>query len=121
MRQQPKDVHREVLRRVRTEHSDEPTWYAVWLGLPHAEGSELLGRTERLSRPRWWRVFPATGEYPRSCRGWSETVRWLLEVRDGHAKTADTVTATEHEEVTNGTRLHRDPRCGWWHLTSQPG
>ncbi len=99
MRRQLPDIHREVIRRVRTPFSDEPTWYAVWLGQPHAENAELLGRTERLPRARHWRVFPVTGEYPQVRRGWTNTVGWLLEVRDGHVKTSETVTAAEYEFV----------------------
>lgn len=99
MRSQPRDVHREVLRRALTEHSRSPFWYAVWLGQPRAEDSVLLGRTERLPRARHWRVFPVTGEYPQVKRGWIEAAGWLLEVRDGHEKTSDAATAVEDELV----------------------
>ncbi len=99
MRRQRPDLHREVLKRGATAYSRYPTWYAVWLGVPHSDGAVLLGRTERLPRARYWRAFPATGEFPRSLTPWTEAAGWLLEVRDGHEKTTDTVTATEHEAV----------------------
>jgi hypothetical protein len=63
------DLHREVIRRAETGYSSRPSWYALWLGEPHGKNSELLGRTERLPRGRWWRVFPVTGEYPETVRG----------------------------------------------------
>lgn len=82
MRLTPKDIHREVLARDEREHGGEPSVYAIWLGLPHADGSELLGRTERLSRPRWWRAFPVDGTYPRNIRGWVNIIGWFIELRE---------------------------------------
>lgn len=79
MRLLPKDIHREVLARDDRAHGGEPTLYAVWLGLPHTEDAVLLGRTERLPRPRWWRAFPVNGKYPRQIRGWSNIIEWFLE------------------------------------------
>lgn len=87
MRLTPKDVHREVLRRVRTAYSDEPTWYAIWHGEPHGEKSVQLGRTERLARPRWWRAYPSTGEYPREIRGWTNVIDWFIELQEKHSAT----------------------------------
>jgi len=85
MRRVPRDVHREVLaRRDDQEFSDEPTWYAVWLGPPHGEKSHLLGQTQRMLKPRWWRAFPATGEPHRELRGWISVAEWFLEVREQH-------------------------------------
>lgn len=101
MRRQPKDLHREVIRRHLTNFSNDPTWYAVWLGEPHAEGSVLLGRTERLPRPRWWRVYPVTGEYPQPMHLWSAAAAWLIETHEGHEKTADTAVSAEYEVVTS--------------------
>lgn len=80
MRLTPKDVHREVLVRDDRVHGSEPTLYAIWLGEPHADGSALLGRTERLARPRWWRAYPATGDYPQEIRGWVSVIEWLLKM-----------------------------------------
>jgi hypothetical protein len=85
MRRVPQDVHREVLERADREFGGEPVLYAVWLGPPHGEKSVLLGRTQRTSRPRWWRAFPVTGEYPEFKRGWINVVEWMLEVRAVHA------------------------------------
>lgn len=96
----PRGVHREVLRRGQAGGAeDEPVLYAIWDGVPHAEGSRLLGRAERLGRGRWWRAFPVTGEYPRVIRRFNVVIGWLMEVRDGHAATTDSVTATESESV----------------------
>jgi hypothetical protein len=81
MRLTPKDIHREVLKRDERPHGGEPSWYAVWYGLPHAEGAELLGRTERLARPRWWRAYPADGTYPKEIRGWSNIIAWFIELK----------------------------------------
>jgi hypothetical protein len=99
MRRLPKDIHREVLQRDDREHGSEPSVYAVWYGVPNADGSELLGRTERLPRPRWWRAFPVTGEYPRAIRGWTNIIEWFMQLHDGHGKTSDSCTATETEHV----------------------
>lgn len=99
MRRIPKDIHREVLQRDDREHGSEPSWYAVWYGQPHAEGAELLGKTERLAAPRWWRAYPVTGEYPRAIRGWVNIIGWFLELREGREKTSDAATATEYERV----------------------
>lgn len=103
MRRVPDNIHREVLRRDEKLFSDNaPSWYAIWLGHPHAEGSELIGRAERTTRARWWRFYPVTGEYPQTKRGWTNGTVWLLEVREGHEKTRDSVTGTEGESVTVG-------------------
>lgn len=109
MRAHPRDLHREVLQRVRTAHSDDPTWYAVWLGEPHREGSVLLGRTERLRRSRWWRAYPATGEYPQARHLWADAAAWLLEVREGHEKTSDAASAHEAEEAAEAGDPRRLP------------
>lgn len=81
MRRAPKDIHREVLRREDGEFSDEPSWYAVWLGPPHGEKSVLLGRAERLPTARWWRAYPVSGEYPAQVRTFSRVIEHLMEVR----------------------------------------
>lgn len=89
MRLQPRDIHREVLSRGTSavDGADaEPDWYAVWLGEPHADKSELLGRTERLARPRWWRAYPVTGEYPREIRGWSNIIGWFIALREARGE-----------------------------------
>lgn len=102
MRRVPYEIHRQVLRRDTGEFAgSRPTWYAVWLGLPGAEGSERIGRTQRMAA-RWWRVCPETGEWPREIRGWVNALDWLMEVREGHQKTTDTATAVETEEVAAG-------------------
>lgn len=102
MRLTPKDVHREVLSR-RESNLDgteaEPDWYAIWLGEPHADGSVQLGRTERLDRPRWWRAYPAGGEYPRAIRGWTNIITWFLELYQAREQTTDYCTAVESERV----------------------
>jgi hypothetical protein len=99
MRRQPRDLHREVLRRDATRFSDDPGWYAVWLGPPHGEESVLLGRTERLPRPRHWRAFPVCGEYPRVLKPWTAAAAWLIEVHEGRDKTLDRGRVTEQEKV----------------------
>lgn len=82
MRRAPRDVHREVLKRdYSSEFSEDPSWYAVWLGPPHGEKSELLGRAERLPAPRWWRAYPVTGEYPETVRTFNKVIEHLLEIR----------------------------------------
>jgi hypothetical protein len=99
MRRQRPDLHREVLKRGTAAYSRYPTWYAVWLGEPHADGSVLLGRTERLPGSRRWRAYPATGEFPQVLTPWSDAAGWLLEVREGYEKTTDTAMAEEHGVV----------------------
>lgn len=78
MRLTPRDIHREVLQR---DERGEPVMYAVWRGTPHGEESELLGRTERLPRPRWWRTYPADGTFPKPLRGWVNAIAWLIELK----------------------------------------
>ena len=71
----PDGVHREAVGEARPAE-----WYVIWRGVPHAEGSVIIGRTRRLRRHRWHRCFP---EQPgaRACdiEGHIAGIRWLLE------------------------------------------
>jgi hypothetical protein len=82
MRLTPKDIHREVLKRSERVHGSEPTWYAIWYGVPHADESEMLGKTERLARPRWWRAYPVTGDFPKDIRGWVNVIEWFIKLKE---------------------------------------
>jgi hypothetical protein len=96
MRSYPRGISRKVIKR---DDYGLPSWYEVLLDVPGADAPELLGRTERLPRARWWRVHPVTGEFPQPQRGWVNTIDWLLQVREGHRQTTDTATAAETEHV----------------------
>jgi hypothetical protein len=75
MRLVPDGVHRERQGDMRPAE-----WYVVWLGVPHAEGSVVLGRSRRLRRHQWHRFFPASGAWPKEVKGWVNGAEWLLEV-----------------------------------------
>jgi hypothetical protein len=69
MRYMPDGVHR--------EHVSEE-WYVIWLGLPHAEGSVVIGRTKRLRRHLYHRCFPESGAACEDVRGHVAGIEWLL-------------------------------------------
>lgn len=113
MRLTPKDVHRKPVQRDEGRYSDNvPTWYEVWLGQPGGSESVLLGRTERLPRPRWWRVYPASGEFPKPMRGWTNAIEFLLEVREAQDEVVlprlfGVMAHSEKAEKHRGPRLVR--------------
>jgi hypothetical protein len=80
MRFVPDNVHRE-----RDGSLRPATWYIIWLGPPHAEGSIILGRSKRLRRHLWHRFFPEAGGACRDIKGWVAGVEWLLEEHRGQA------------------------------------
>ena len=74
MRLGPDGVHREAVG-----EGSPPEWYVIWLGRPHAEGSVIIGRTLRLRRHRWHRVFPERpGALAREMCGHIAAEEWLL-------------------------------------------
>ena len=76
MRRMPPGVHRE-----RAGDCRPASWYVIWLGEPHAEGSVILGRCKRLEGHQMYRFFPeAAGLAAREIRGLVNGARWLLEV-----------------------------------------
>jgi hypothetical protein len=84
MRFAPAGVHRE------RQGEDKPaTWYVVWLGRPHAEGSVIIGRTKRLRRHLWHRCFPESGGLSRDVKGHTAGMEWLLQVHRAQAARAD--------------------------------
>jgi hypothetical protein len=80
MRKAPPGVHRE-----RVGEARPALWYVVWLGLPHAEGSVVLGRSKRLKKHLCHRFFPESPVACRDIKGWVNGAAWLLEVHDGAA------------------------------------
>jgi hypothetical protein len=104
MRKTPPGVHR-----VRVGASAPPCWYIIWLGVPHAPGSVVLGRSKRLERHLWHRFFPEGGDWPREIRGWVNGVRWLLELHQGKVATSESCTMTETESVRERFRFGRRP------------
>lgn len=76
MRFAPDGVHRE---RVGDKRPAE--WYVVWLGVPNADGSVVLGRSKRLRRHGWHRFFPQSADVlPQEVRGWMNGAEWLLKL-----------------------------------------
>jgi hypothetical protein len=74
MRFGPDGVHREAVG-----GDSPPKWYVIWLGRPHAEGSVVIGRTMRLRRHRWHRVFPEKPGAPsEDIEGHMAAEEWLL-------------------------------------------
>jgi hypothetical protein len=84
MRFVPGGVHRE-----RDGNKRPAEWYIIWLGVPRAEGSVIIGRSRRLRRHQEHRFFPETGEPCREIQGWVKGVQWLLEVRESHAEVTE--------------------------------
>jgi hypothetical protein len=75
MRFAPPGVHRE-----RQGEAKPAEWYVVWLGVPHAEGSVVLGRSKRLRRHLHHRFFPEDGSACRDIKGWVTGAQWLLKL-----------------------------------------
>jgi hypothetical protein len=107
MRKTPPGVHRES-----AGDCVPPLWYVIWLGVPHAPGSVVLGRSRRLESHLWHRFFPADGTWPREIRGWVNGVGWLLELYRGREATSETCAMTEDESVRVRYRLGRRPAAG---------
>jgi hypothetical protein len=78
MRKAPLGVHRERIG------EDRPAvWYVVWLGLPHADGSVIIGRSKRLGPHQLHRFFPERpGVDCEDIKGWVNGADWLKEVHD---------------------------------------
>jgi hypothetical protein len=81
MRFIPRGVHREAQGDARPAD-----WYVIWLGVPRAEGSVVIGRTKRLRRHLWHRCFPEHGGVCREIKGHVAGIEWLLEE---HGKQSD--------------------------------
>lgn len=81
----PQDLHRE------RQGMERPArWYVIWLGVPHAEGSVVIGRTKRLRRHRWHRAFPeAAGARAEEIEGLTAAMLWLLKVHQAGAAKPD--------------------------------
>jgi len=80
MRKAPVGVHRE-----RVGDTRPAEWYVVWLGLPRADGSVIIGRSRRLGEHMMHRFFPERpGIDCQDIKGWVEGAAWLLEVHRGH-------------------------------------
>jgi hypothetical protein len=107
MRKTPPGVHRES-----AGDCVPPLWYVVWLGVPHAPGSVVIGRSKRLERHLWHRFFPEGGAWPRDIRGWVEGVFWLLELHQGKVATSESCVMTETESVRERFRLARRSPLG---------
>jgi hypothetical protein len=80
MRFGPDGVHR-----VPVGEGRPATWYEIWLGRPHAEGSVIIGRTRRLRRHRWHRVFTEDGTDFTEIEGHVAAQEWLLKHHREHA------------------------------------
>jgi hypothetical protein len=85
MRFVPDGLHRQPL----AGPDKPPEWYVIWLGLPLAEGSVVIGRSKRLRRHREHRFFPESGEWPRDIVGHVAGMEWLLEVHRKKEAEAD--------------------------------
>jgi hypothetical protein len=72
MRFIPGDLHRE-----RTGTERPATWYVIWQGVPHGEGSVIIGRAKRLRRHREFRFFPEAGGECRDILGFIDGMEWL--------------------------------------------
>jgi len=82
MRLVPDGTHRE-----RGDKKKPAEWYIIWLGVPHAEGSVIIGRSRRLRREKWHRFFPEQGGASSDIKGWVNGVDWLLKQYDGRRDT----------------------------------
>jgi hypothetical protein len=80
MRFAPPELHRE-----RQGKERPAVWYVIWLGVPHAEGSVIIGRSKRLRRHREHRFFPEGGGPCREIVGHIEGMEWLLKVHKNAA------------------------------------
>lgn len=104
MRKTPANLHREVIRReepaIRGQQG-QPAEYRVWLGVPHAPRSQVLGRAERMvnGASREWRGWPDSGEWPRVFRGYTALVEWFMEIREGEQRITEVALAVETERV----------------------
>jgi hypothetical protein len=79
MRPVPHGIHRE-----RVGDCQPATWYVVWLGAPHADGSVVIGRSKRLGAHQLHRFFPERpGVACEDIKGWVTGALWLKEVHDG--------------------------------------
>jgi len=76
----PDGVHRKPVGEARPAQ-----WYVIWLGLPHAEGSVVIGRTKRLRRHLYHRCFPEAGGRAEDIKGHVAGIRWLLRQHEQRA------------------------------------
>jgi len=76
----PDGVHREPVGEARPAQ-----WYVIWLGVPHAEGSVIIGRTKRLRRHLYHRCFPEAGGLAEEVKGHVAGIRWLLRQHEQRA------------------------------------
>lgn len=104
MRKTPANLHREVIRREESPirgQQGAPAEYRVWLGVPHAPRSEVLGTAERLvnGASREWRGTPASAEWPRIFRGYTSLAEWFIEIWEGRQRVTEDVLVIETESV----------------------